>query len=55
MREKETDLARWRQANGPNSVADLDQAELERIMEPLARRLVTEVFGAGAYEQIKSA
>jgi TRAP-type C4-dicarboxylate transport system substrate-binding protein len=55
MREKESDLARWRAANGPNSVADLDQAELERIMEPLARRLVTEVFGAGAFEQIKNA
>ncbi|MFN6953771.1 MAG: TRAP transporter substrate-binding protein [Acetobacteraceae bacterium] len=55
MRSKQEDIARWRAANGQNSVVDLDQAELERIMEPLARRLVTEVFGAGAYEQIKAA
>lgn len=55
MRSKQEDITRWRAANGPTSVVDLDQAELERIMEPLARRLVTEVFGAGAYEQIKAA
>jgi TRAP-type C4-dicarboxylate transport system substrate-binding protein len=55
MRTKQEDIARWRAANGQNSVVDLDQAELERIMEPLARRLVTEVYGAGAYEQIKAA
>jgi TRAP-type C4-dicarboxylate transport system substrate-binding protein len=55
MSSKQDDIARWRAANGPTSVVDLDQAELERIMEPLARRLVTEVFGPGGYEQIKAA
>lgn len=55
MRNKANDHAAWRAANGPNSVIELDVKELERLMEPLAREMVTRVFGAGAYEQITSA
>lgn len=55
MRNKANDHAAWRAANGPNSVIDLDLAALERLMEPLAREMVTRVYGAGAYEQIKNA
>ncbi|MFZ9416856.1 MAG: TRAP transporter substrate-binding protein [Alphaproteobacteria bacterium] len=55
MRNKENDLAAWRKANGEDSVLKLDDAELERMMEPLAIKLVTDVYGAGAYEEIKKA
>jgi TRAP-type C4-dicarboxylate transport system substrate-binding protein len=55
IRNKATDHAAWRAANGPNSVIDLDVGALERLMEPLAREMVTRVYGAGAYEQIKAA
>jgi TRAP-type C4-dicarboxylate transport system substrate-binding protein len=55
MKNKDSDLAAWRKANGEDSVLKLDTAELERMMEPLARKLVTDVYGAGAYEEIKKA
>lgn len=55
MKNKEVDLGAWRRANGDDSVLKLDDAELERIMEPVARKLVTDVYGAGAYEEIKKA
>jgi hypothetical protein len=55
MRNKENDLAAWRKANGEDSVLKLDDAELERMMEPLAIKRVTDVYGAGAYEEIKKA
>jgi len=55
MRNKANDHAAWRAANGADSVIALDDAELERVMEPLARELVERVYGAGAYQQIKSA
>lgn len=55
MRNKEVDHNAWRAQNGPNSVIDLDLGALERLMEPLAREMITRVYGAGAYEQIKAA
>jgi TRAP-type C4-dicarboxylate transport system substrate-binding protein len=55
MRNKANDLAAWRRVNGDDSVLKLSDAELETMMEPLARKLVTDVYGAGAYEEIKKA
>ena len=55
MKNKEVDLAAWRKANGDDTVLQLDDGELERMMEPLARKLVTDTYGAGAYEEIKKA
>jgi len=55
MKNKANDLATWKRINGDDSVIKLDTEELERTMEPLARRLVTDVYGPGAYEEIKKA
>jgi TRAP-type C4-dicarboxylate transport system substrate-binding protein len=50
-----TDLATWRRNNGDDSVAQLDQADIDRRMAPLNERLANEVFGAGAWVQIQAA
>jgi TRAP-type C4-dicarboxylate transport system substrate-binding protein len=50
-----TDLATWRRNNGDDSVAELDQADIDRRMAPLNERLANEVFGAGAWAQILAA
>ncbi len=55
IRAIETDLATWRQANGADSVAQLDQADIDRRMAPLNERLANEVYGAGAWAQIQAA
>jgi len=50
-----TDIAAWRQANGADSVSELDQADIDRRMAPLNERLANEVYGAGAWAQIQAA
>ncbi len=50
-----TDIAAWRQANGADSVSQLDQADIDRRMAPLNERLANEVYGAGAWAQIQAA
>lgn len=50
-----SDLAKWKAANGPDSVITLPQADVERIMTPLNARLANEVFGAGAWDAIQKA
>lgn len=49
----ETDLATWKQFNGADSVATLDQAGLVKQMEPLNRRLADEVYGPGSWDAIQ--
>ena len=50
-----TDLAKWRQFNGPDSVITLPDADIQKIMEPLNARLANEVFGAGSWDAIQKA
>jgi TRAP-type transport system periplasmic protein len=55
VRQKATDLASWAKANGQDSVITLEGAKLYDELEPLNSRLANEVFGAGAWDLVKSA
>jgi TRAP-type C4-dicarboxylate transport system substrate-binding protein len=49
-----TDLATWRRFNGDDSVVTINQDEITKRMEPLNKRLADEVYGAGAWDRIRS-
>jgi len=49
------DLKTWESQNGAGSVIKLDAADLQKRMEPLARRFADEVYGPGSYDAIQAA
>lgn len=55
IRAIESDIGTWRQSQGADSIAQLDQADIDRKMAPLNERLANEVYGAGAWAQIQQA
>lgn len=54
-RQTAADFETWEELNGAGTVIHLDGAELATTMEPLTKRFADEVFGEGAFEQIRSA
>ena len=47
-------FAKWEEINGPGSVIDLDEGELQKEMTPVLRKLTDEIFGAGSWDRIQS-
>ena len=45
----------WAKANGRDSILKFDTANLASDLEPLNKRLAEDVYGAGAWDIIKSA
>ena len=54
LAKKTSDLEAWSKANGADSIITLAAGNLYEELEPLNRRLATEVFGAGAWDSIKA-
>jgi TRAP-type transport system periplasmic protein len=52
---KAVDLETWSDANGADSLIELDASNIASELEPLNERLANEVFGDGAWETIQSA
>jgi TRAP-type transport system periplasmic protein len=51
----DSDFATWRQVNGADSVIELPQQAFADSFAPLNERLANEVFGAGAWDIVRSA
>jgi TRAP-type C4-dicarboxylate transport system substrate-binding protein len=55
QRQKPIDIKKWEELNGAGTVLNFDAKAAQDQMAPLNERLATEVFGAGAWDQIQKA